>query len=704
MTEATLEDGPARRPGRPRGARAAGVLAWLGAERERWPLWAPVALALGVAAYFALPVEPPPWSGPAAALAAAALAAALRGRAPVAFLALPLLVALGFAAAQARTALVRAPALEREIGPLEVEGRVVEIDRLEGGTRVTLDDVTLDRRDGGPVPGRARVRLRDEAAPEPGARVRVRAVLQPPPRPAAPGAYDFGRHLYFMGVGAVGHALGPAETVAPPEGGFRPALAAEGLRQALAAKVAAHLGGASGAIATALLTGEQTGIPAEAMEAMRASGLAHLISISGLHVGLVAGIVFWALRAALALVEPVALRRPIKKWAAAGALAAAAAYTLLVGAPVPTQRALLMTGLALAAVMADRNPFSMRLVAFAALAVLLVAPEALLGPSFQMSFAAVAALVAGFEALAPRLSGLRAGTGPAGRAALHLGGVALTSLLAGLATLPFSLYHFQQAQLYGVLSNMVAVPLTSFLVMPAGLLACAGLPFGLEGPPLAAMGLGLDAILAVARWTAGLPGAALPVPAMPGWGLGLAALGGAWLLLWTRRPRLLGCAALAAGLLSPALSERPDLLVGEEARLVALRDGEGTLLLSSPSAERFAAGVWLRRNGQEAGGGWSGHPDLRCDSLGCVWRAPDGRRVAVARRREALEDDCGAVELVVSLVPAGRRCRAPLVIDALDLRRDGVHAVYLSGGGTRVETVRAARGRRPWTGAERGER
>ncbi|WP_207478803.1 ComEC/Rec2 family competence protein [Arenibaculum pallidiluteum] len=686
---------------------------WLAAEQDRWILWMPAAFGLGIALYFGCAFEPLFWVGAAATLGAAAALVVARvlalGRAPRILLMVPLLVALGFAAAQIRATAVGAPVLDREIGPLPVEGRVVRVEPLAEGTRVTLDTLAYERRmaDAGAVPARARLRLRGREAPDVGALIRIRAVLQPPSGPAAPGAFDFGRQLWFSGIGAVGYALSAPEILAPSHAGWQPSLWAAGLRREIAQRIGEQLGSEDGGLAVALLTGDQTAVPTAALEAMRASGLAHLISISGLHIGLVAGLVFGAVRAMLALNETAALRYPIKKWAAAAGLVAAAGYTVLVGAPVPTLRALLMTGLVLAAVMLDRNPFSMRLVGFAACVVLLLFPEALPGPSFQMSFAAVAALIAAYEVLSPRIAEWRSRLGAVGGAALYLGGVALTSLVAGAATLPFSLFHFQQIQLYGILSNMLAVPLTSFWVMPMGLLVCLALPFGVEGLPLSLMGWGIEAILAVARWTAGLPGAALAVPAMPAWGLCLVGLGLVWLLIWTRRPRLLGLLAIAAGLASPALAERPDLLVGPEGKLVALRGADGQLAFSTAGAERFDGDVWLRRNGQSVARIWpapgAGARDgIRCDALGCLWAAPDGRTVAIVRSREALAEDCRSAAVVVSLVPPGRACRAPALVDASGPQRDGGIAVYLVPEGVRVETVRAFRGDRPWVPDPRG--
>ena len=345
------------------------------------------------------------------------------------------------------------------------------------------------------TPARVRLRLsaRQGAAAEIGAWVELRAVLRPPSPPVAPGAFDFQRHAYFQRLGGVGFAVTVARRTAPPgevqASVFAPwRLALAGLRIEIADRIRAALDGPAGAVAAALMTGDRRAIPAHVLADMRDSGLAHLLAISGLHVGLVAAILFFGLRAALALVPKVALRYPIKKWAAAAALVGAFGYVLISGASVSTQRAFLMVGVVLLAVMVDRTAISMRLVAWAALIVLAMAPESLLGPSFQMSFAAVVALVAAYEVLRRRLSAWRAEAGTLRRAGLYLVGVGITTIVATAATAPFAVYHFNRFAEYGLAANLAAVPLTALWVMPWAMAAFCLMPAGLEAVALTPMG------------------------------------------------------------------------------------------------------------------------------------------------------------------------------------------------------------------------
>jgi len=292
----------------------------------------------------------------------------------------------------------------------------------------------------------------------------MRAVVTPPPAPAAPGAFDFQRYAFFKRIGGVGFALGPAEIIGRTEA---PGLAVriDHLRQRLATRIRSQLGGTTGAVAAALMTGDRGAIPETVMTSIRDAGLAHLLAISGLHIGLVAGVVFVSIRAGLALLPAVALRFPIKKWLAAVALLAAFAFALIAGATVPTQRAFLMIGLVLLAVLLDRRALTMRPVAWAAVVILTLQPESLLSAGFQMSFAAVTALVAAYEALreAPFL---RPASTLGGRAARYLVGVALSTLIAGAATAPFAVFHFNRFADYGLAANMLAVPITALWIMP----------------------------------------------------------------------------------------------------------------------------------------------------------------------------------------------------------------------------------------------
>jgi competence protein ComEC len=675
-------------------------------EHERWLLWAPVSFGIGVGVYFGLASEPPALTGISIFAAAGLVSWRLRANLVLALVLLGIAIgAAGFAAAQLRTHLVAAPVLEKSYGPAGVTGSVVRIEPRPDGPRVTLEQVSLNRIDAEATPALVRIKLRRGDIVDIGDRIDVFAKLSPPSAPASPGAYDFQRRSWFQGLGAVGFAMG---RVRPAAGGMEeswsPVLFMTALRLRMSARIRTALPGESGAIAAALMTGDRSAISQESLDSMRDSGLAHLLAISGLHLGLVATTLFFGLRALLALSERLTLRHAIKKWAAVAAMAGSFAYLLLAGATVPTQRAFVMTGLVLLAVLLDRQAISMRLVAWAAMIILAIAPESMLGASFQMSFAAVVALVAFYEAFRGRFRVVRmaAGHAIAGRIALYAGGVAATTVIASFATGLIALHHFARIAVFGLPANMLAVPLTALWIMPWAVIAAVLMPLGLDGLPLVLMGWGIDGLLWIAGGISAWPGAVRPVAALPVGGLILVALGGLWLCLWRRRWRHAGLLGMLAGLASPWMLQGPDMLVSDDGRLMAVRTADGRLSLSERRRERRVAEDWLEQEGQGERLYWpepgeSGDGRLRCDGLGCIYRA-EGLTAALLRDGMAHDEDCRLVDILVSQRPVRGRCPAPsLVIDRFDLWRHGATAIWLDGGNIRVRTVAEYQGARPWS-------
>jgi len=690
------------------GARA-GVAALgrtLDAEQERWLLWLPVGIGAGVSVFFALPSEPPAWVAAAVPAVAVAMAAlAWTGRAIA--IALPLAagaVALagGFTAAVLATDRADGPRIETRLGARDVAATVLSVSRRPEGVRLLVRPTAIAGLDAAVLPDRVRISVRARLLPEtprPGDAIRLRASLRPIPAPAMPGAFDFQRHAWFERLGAIGHATVPLrlDPAAGRAGGLR--VGVERVRDAVTERVRATIGGAAGAVAAALLTGERGAIPEAVNEAMRDSGLAHLLSISGLHMTMVAGLVYAALRALMALVPPLALRRPIKKWAALAAMVAAFGYLLLSGAAVPTQRAFLTALLVFAAVLIDRNPFSLRLVAVAAAVVLLLMPEALVGASFQMSFAAVIALIAAYEVLWPRVRAWRLGAGIVGRAALYLALSMATTVIATAATTPFAIHHFQRFAIYAVLANLVAVPLTSALVMPLAILALLAMPFGLEAWPLQAMGWAVDGVLAVAAWVAALPNAALTVPAMSVWGLATAALGGLWLCLWRTPWRTAGALPVVLGLgLGIGWTPAPDVLIDPEARTAAVRAEGGSYWMVGRRPGTVLRETWERRTGGTFAWSPRGDARARCGRSGCLRVSAAGPVVGIVRTEAGFRWICRRADLVVALVPPEGACGARRTVVAPDdIARLGAMALTVGEGGYEAHTVVAAQGRRRWS-------
>lgn len=666
---------------------AALMQAGLSGQRGHLFPWVPVALGGGIGLYFALPVEPPVWVLIGAALAGTFVLVLSRrlgvGHAPLAVAAG--LIALGVSLGGARAHWVAGPQLGfRYYGP--IEGRIVAIDRsASDALRLTLDRVVLRRVAPQETPARVRVSLHGEQGffdPFPGQTVILTGHLSPPGGAAEPGGFDFRRHAWFLRLGAVGYTRTPVLVLEP-----RPDHASlTGLRMALSARVQAALPGEAGAFAAAVMTGDRKGMARETVEALRHSNLAHLLAISGLHMGLLTGFVFGAVR--LALLVPARTRHhaPGKKIAAALALVAACGYLALSGGNVATERAFVMVAVMLLAVLFDRRALSLRAVALAALIVLMLRPEALLGPGFQMSFAATIALVSVFGALR-EIGAERRAPGWL-RPVIAL---VVSSVTAAAATAPIAMAHFNLVSHYGLVANLTTVPIMGLVVVPMAVVAALLMPLGLDWLAFAPMRLGLEWILLVARNVSGWEGAVGHIVAPGPSVLPLIALGGLMVCLWRGGLRWAGLApiCLAAALWSTAT--RPDILIADTGTLVGVMTDRGRALTRERGAS-FLAGIWLENDGRprdqaEAAALWPGGASERTARMtlpGLGVTHLQGKRAAQAFA------GCATPEIVVASVdlPELPGCD---IYDPARLRRTGSVAVWLAPDGPRIETAAGAR-------------
>src|SRR5882762_6442408 len=586
--------GPGERLGTPsrwRWRPLAALAEALAAEGDRRILWLPVFFGAGIALYFTPTVEPPRGLG-LAATSAALLPAILLWRRP-AWRNAAMAVAFsgaGLAIMQQARWERGAPMLERRIGPVAVTGRVVDVDTLERGWRIIVMPDPLPGL--GPAEQPRRIRIHIAATSDtlrPGDRVSVKAMLFPVPGQVLPGGRDMQRELYFAGIGGVGYSYGGARRVAAAgedngEGGWREWLLQ--LRAEMTRRIVAALPGSTGGVASAVITGKRGAMAEDVKQAFRDAGLSHLLAIAGLHLGLVGGFVFFAVRGGLALIPWLALRYPIKKITAIVTLIVLFCYLMISGAAIPTQRAFIMTGIVFAAILIDRLRLSMRICALAALVVLLLDPASLVGVSFQMSFGAVVALIAVYEIWGTRLAYLFHSGSFAKKALGYFGAVAVTTLVATIGTEPFAIYHFHHLVLYSPLANVIAVPISAMWTLPWGVVACLLMPFGLEALALTPMGWGIDVTIAVAQWVAALPGNVWSMPRLPTFGIVLVALGGCWLCLWQQRWRYWGIPVVIAGLMTMLLTRPPDLVLADFGHFLAARTAGGDYRVA-PGGEKI---------------------------------------------------------------------------------------------------------------------
>ncbi len=668
--------------------------------------WLAVAFGFGIVLYFTADREPAPWAAILLVAATSAIAVLVRRR-PVAF---PIALAIaaasaGFATATVKRVLVAHPVLQAPAWNVEVAGFVEVREELARSDRVVVRVQRIEAARLPERPERVRVSVRKGTAPAVGSFVAFKARLTPPLAPLRPGGYDYGRGLYFQGIGASGFVLGRITTAEPPAAGglwLRYAAFFDGLRESIDRRIRAVLPGDKGAIASALITGKRDAISTPVNDAMYISSLAHVLSISGYHMVAVAGMVFFVLRAGLALIPGLASRYPIKKWAALAAMSAATFYLLLSGSEVATQRSFIMIAIVLVGVMVDRPTLTFRTLTVAALAVLLLAPEAVVHPSFQMSFAATLALVAGYQHGLPWMTA-GVDTPVGARVALWGGreiiGLLLASLFAGTATMPYAAYHFHRLPPYGVFANLLAMPVVSAWVMPAGILGVLALPFGFDGFFWRLMGGGLDWMIDVALWVTALPGA---VGRMAAFGAGplLLCTGGLIVLCLLKSPlRLAGVVMVGLASLWALRSPQPDILISADASSLAVRGAEGRLTMIKTGSDLFAIQDWLAADADaRSPKDTSLGEGIVCDEAGCIGRLADGSLVSLVKTIDAFEEDCRRAVLVVSPREAPPGCAA-LVIDRKVGRRTGALALRRVGEGFETIAARPDGYDRPWARA-----
>jgi len=653
-------------------------------ERERFILWFPVLLALGVGCYFSLGHEPDSATG-FTLFAIILIFIWLSRKIFTAFWCLLILASIivGFSLAQWHTLHLKAPVISKKTRPVKVQGVVLDIERLSKGQRLTLTDLKIEKIIPTKTPKKVRIKVPQKMQKSHvGDRIEVLAILNPPGKPVLPRGFDFRRHAYFLQLGATGYALSEVIVLEKNSQSYW----WENIRQTVINHVNQHIPNAQTAsIASALFTGEKRSIPKNTIETIRAAGIAHLLAISGLHIGLVTGFIFFIVRALLASNEYMANWYPLKKVAAIVAFGGGLVYLLLVGAPVSAQRALLMTGLVLLAILLDRQAISMRLAAFAATVVLFFSPQSLLGASFQMSFAAVVALIAFYEATADwwKQHYLRASWFK--KMLFYLLASLCTTTIASLATAPIALFHFQKVSfISGLLANMVAVPLTAFWVMPLGLVALVLMPFGLEGGALQLVAYGIELILKNAHYVVDNSWSMLYSPMISTRVLVVCTIGGLWMTLWLGRKRWLGVLPLFFGVWFVFTQVYPDIYISEKAKLIAIRADDGVLYVNQKRTERFSRKIWEQGLALPEVRVWpkSGahdkFPALSCDAQACLYiDKRSGLQISFVKDALALKRDCQTSDVLITAIYKVPSCDVKTLLTGRDLKYQGAHTVYL---------------------------
>jgi len=677
-------------------------------QRDRWFLWYPIAIIVGISGYFALPREPHMlvfWAALVVALVCATVLLRQRNSFKL-FLAFCLLV--GFIAAKTRTEIVHPKTLLATTPTIEISGWVERME-ARGGRRARLL-LHLETAKGiKPSALPELVRLSGKAPDAPlfyGDRVQLRGRLFPLPGPVKPRGYDFGRKLWFEGIGATGFYYGTIKKTGEIEPGiFALKRNFQKLRHLIGRRIAESLPGRAGGIAIALITGDRGRMEKNDTENFRKAGLAHVLAISGLHMSLVAGGMFWLIRALLALSGPLALNYPIKKWAAIAGLCTGAFYLVVSGASISTQRAFIMLFIMFTAILLDRPAISLRNLAIAALIIILARPETVFSAGFQMSFMAVAGLIGFYELV----RGWRANnshrlklTGPISRPLAKGVGffmaIATTTTVASVFTGLPAAYHFHRIAVFSILGNLVALPIVSLIVMPGAIVTILLMPLGLEFVGTAIMKFGIDLVVDHADYVAQLPNAQVFTPDLQTVSSLILAGGMLWFCLWRGWLKAAAVVPVVLGLATIVSTNRPDILVSKFGRNVAMRDSQGLLVIADSKKSRFAARNWLVSNGEgvsvkqaAARTGW------QCEVNVCTANVSGKKTVYLKKGAKPTSGLCEGLDILISAEPLRDTCKDVAIrVDRFDLWRHGAHAIYLTTEKSKIETASGYRGHRPW--------
>ncbi len=682
-------------------------------QKENLFLWLPVFFACGIAIYFSLSFEPPlilsifAWGFVLAIylLVRPIKDKSISGYIIVSFMFLAVLIMSGFLAANARTNIIATPVIEKKLAPVNVTGKIISIEKMEegAGIRLVLSDLDIEKLAPDKIPRKIRLRLRaDNGDVKIGQRIKVLAALNAPSAPIIPDGFDFRRYLYFQGIGAVGFIYNAPEIIEDIDSG---GMGVESLRHYIAKQITDNLTPEQASVALALVVGHKNALSGEDKQVLRDAGLAHMLAISGLHVGFVAGALFFFSRLFLSCFTNFALRYSIKNIAAVIAFGGAVFYMVLAGSTVPTQRAVLMIGIVFLAIIIDRSPISLRLVAFAALVVLIIAPESLLSASFHMSFAAVICLIYFYEITRKYWMKYNAQSGWYHKVLLYFIGVCMTTVIASIATAPFALYHFGQVSYLGSLANFVAVPLLAFMILPFALLSLIFMIFGIEYYSLQIVGLGIDYMLDIAYWAASLPNAIVRISAWEFGSFAMFVLSALFMILWKGWGKVLALPFMAWSVISAQNYVYPDILVASSHKLFAFKLENGDLYVSTRRSERFVRENWEKYYGLEVksskllpykGGERDISDFYSCGEFGCRFEIK-GRKISFIRHFYIQKQECSWADIIISTPPMKIDCNAGIVIDKFDSWKNGAYAVWINDDGIKIQNVAQKTSNRPWS-------
>ncbi len=662
------------------------------AQKDILPVWLPVLFGVGIAIYFSLKFEPAIFYSAAVIIILMIFAIIFRNNKLINIIFIAFItIACGFFTANFRTINVAAPVIKKETRPVNITATIEEIHPKTHGTQILFKDVYISGFEAQETPKKIRlnVKTKDNGAAI-GDKISTLALLSPPPSEVIPGDYNFSLYSYFQQIGAVGYTIADINILQKKEqNSFE--IFVQNLRRSITNKILDKNIPSESSVATALIVGEQGAIPQKDQDNMKVAGTFHIISISGLHLSLAAMIFFLGARYILLLFPSISLAHNTKKIAAIIAIFSSGFYLLISGVPVPAQRSFITTTMILLAIIFDKTAISMRSIAVAAIVVLAIAPESILTPSFQMSFSAAAALVSCFIFLKPMFREVN-NYGLISKIFAYFFSIVISSLIASLATTPFSIYHFNYFSAYGIVANLIAVPITSFIIMPFEILALFLMPFDLQDIALKPAFYGIHLMLKSAEYIASFPQPFSTIKSMSNTSFVLIIFGGIWLLIWQSKIRLYGLAPAIIGIILIFFTKTPDIIISQKGNLFALKGDDSQIFFSSMTSERYARTKWQKTLGLRTAMNIKTMPS--CDYFGCLYNK-NGYTTLIAKHPIALVEDCKNADILVNLTHQNKICDAAVSINLYDLKNKGTHTIYL-GDYLEIKNVHDSIGNRPW--------
>jgi competence protein ComEC len=588
-------------------------------------------------------------------------------------------VCVGFISADIRTITVKAPVLEEDMDAAKIYGVVEQILLAPDSKRLLVGDLNVNNMAEEDTPKFIRINVKTDISNlEIGDRITFRATLIPPPLPSYPGGFDFSRFAYFKQIGGIGYAVSKIYVISKNET-IGPTQYIEKVRKNILDRIRLSLPDPESGVTAGLLVGYGNFIEKDVYDYIRISGIAHIIAISGMHIVVVVGMVFVLARTLLSKIPFLAMRLDLKKLSALIAIIASFIYLILAGSPVSAQRAFIMSALVLAGIILDREASAMRSIAIAAILILIVTPENIMSASLHMSFAACITLIASYSFIIDKLKIKHLKSSLLNKFFSYFISIVSSTLIAGTATAPFVVYHFNQFSTYSVLTNLLAIPLSDFIIMPLGMFSLLLMPFGLDAYLLKMTGYAVHFMLLYAKFTSSLPNASIYVPKFSSSGIGLIAVGGLMLCLMTTKIRYLGISLIVLGFLSLEWEDKPDILVDRNAKLFAIKSEDRHLYVSSNQKSRFVKSTWQQAYDEPMMLSIQEGMIPECNNECCFLNLTHTKAAIFFGQTDYGKDFiCSKVDLLINITDRDFKCDSDiLLLTKSDFRKNGTHAIWL---------------------------